>query len=115
MEFLIALCVILLISTIYLFILVIRSVNIVSMYEDWIKDAQEKVVSAYLLMKKTDILGAFEASDEVGVAFKTLYGIVNQLNNDINPDVSEEVINERRKAEDEIKKQRFKTKSDNRT
>lgn len=107
---LIIICLISIITNIYLFILIIRSVNIVSMYEDWIKDTQNKVVSAYLLMKKTDILGAFEASDEVGVAFKTLYGIVNQLNNDINPDVSEEVINERRKQEDEIKRQRFKIK-----
>jgi len=78
---------------VYLAIMLFRALNRIEMYEEWIIDIKNTILDAYLMMKKVDILGAFEASDEVGQSFKALLHISNQLNNKVNPEVSEEVIN----------------------
>lgn len=78
---------------IYLAIILFRALNRLEMYEEWIIDIKDTILNAYLMMKKVDILGAFEASDEVGQSFKALLQISTQLNNKVNPEVSEEVVN----------------------
>jgi hypothetical protein len=53
-------------------------------YRDIIDSVREKVLQAQARMKEIDIRGSFEADDEVGYAFKTLQGVVDELNSEVN-------------------------------
>lgn len=95
--------IVLVVIIIYLFILLMRALNRIELYEGWIFDAKDTIKDAYLLMRKVDILGSFEASDEVGQSFKALLHISNQLNNQINPEISNEVLDGERSKQQENK------------
>lgn len=53
-------------------------------YRDIIDFARERVLLAQARMKEIDLRGSFEADDEVGYTFKTLQGIVDELNSEVN-------------------------------
>jgi hypothetical protein len=53
-------------------------------YRDIIDSLREKVLQAQVRMKEIDIRGSFEADDEVGYTFKSLQGVVDELNSEVN-------------------------------
>jgi len=48
-------------------------------YDDWIVKIKIKLKDSYENMTEIDKLGAFEADDEVGETFKTIYEIIEEL------------------------------------
>ena len=76
--------VILIIYAIIATIGMLRGMKKIELYENAFTDIQEKSNKAYEEMKAVDILGAFEADDDVGAAFDEIKAIVDELNNYIN-------------------------------
>lgn len=62
----------------------LKGMKKIELYENAFADIQEKSNKAYEEMKDVDILGAFEADDDVGAAFDAIKAIVDELNNYIN-------------------------------
>ena len=50
-----------------------------NIYEEWISELKQLAYDAYLTMRALDIRGAFEADDQVGMAFKGIKGIVTHI------------------------------------
>ncbi len=48
--------------------------------EDWVTDFINKIEKIQMEIKKIDYKGYFEADDEVGVIFKQINTVINQLN-----------------------------------
>jgi hypothetical protein len=57
-----------------------RAEKKITLYEDFIRMTRRGITATITKMKIVDERGAFEADDEVGVAFKTLKNIVDELN-----------------------------------
>ena len=73
--------VIMIISTFIAGIIIIkRQSNKITFYENFISEVQQMVNKTYLNMKSVDILGSFEADDEIGDSFKIIKELITKLN-----------------------------------
>jgi hypothetical protein len=68
----------------------LRAEDRITLYEKWIIEFRDRVHLTYNTMKSVDIRGSFEADDEVGDVFKAIYQMVNDLNDIVSDDITEE-------------------------
>jgi hypothetical protein len=61
-------------------IIIKRQSNKITFYENFISEVQQMVNKTYLNMKSVDILGSFEADDEIGDSFKIIKELITKLN-----------------------------------
>lgn len=82
-------CIVLLLYSIIVTIGLIKGMKKSELYEQLYNTIKINVHDAYENMRKVDTLGAFEADDDVGYTFQSLYDIVYDLENNVNSDKME--------------------------
>lgn len=56
-----------------------RLINKIQFYEDWIVAFRNRVMNAHDTIQKIDIRGSFQADDEIGFIFKVIKQLVDDL------------------------------------
>ena len=79
-EILIVLLVLCVIAIIAGTIVIFRQSNKIDFYEKFIAEMQGTINKSYLNMKSVDVLGSFEADDEIGDSFRMIKQLLTELN-----------------------------------
>jgi hypothetical protein len=78
---LLAVATIVLSVTVYYLIKLVRiQLNKIKVYQEWIVDLRDTATTVHRTMVKLDDKEMFQKDDEVGVVFKQLVGLINDLN-----------------------------------
>jgi hypothetical protein len=68
-----------------------RLINKIQFYEQYIADMKDRFNIAYEIMKQADVRGSFEADDEVGDAFKIMKQAVDNLDGFVREEETETI------------------------